>query len=46
MIIPVRCFTCGKILGDKWEQYNELKSKYKNSSDDTIINIKKCKKNC
>ncbi|KAK2964519.1 putative DNA-directed RNA polymerases II, IV and V subunit 10 [Blattamonas nauphoetae] len=24
MIIPVRCFTCGKIIGDKWEQYMEL----------------------
>lgn len=21
MIIPVRCFTCGKVIGDKWEQY-------------------------
>eukprot|EP00037_Helgoeca_nana_P002140 m.32050 g.32050 ORF g.32050 m.32050 type:complete len:68 (+) comp12388_c0_seq1:42-245(+) len=21
MIIPVRCFTCGKVIGNKWEQY-------------------------
>nr|QOI90429.1 hypothetical protein HWQ62_00293 [Pyramimonas orientalis virus] len=21
MIIPVRCFTCHKVLGDKWEYY-------------------------
>ncbi|RKP27952.1 8 kDa subunit-domain-containing protein [Syncephalis pseudoplumigaleata] len=21
MIIPVRCFSCGKIVGDKWETY-------------------------
>ena len=21
MIIPVRCFTCGKLIGDKWEEY-------------------------
>lgn len=21
MIIPVRCFTCGKVVGDKYEQY-------------------------
>ncbi len=20
-IIPVRCFTCGKVIGNKWEQY-------------------------
>ncbi len=22
MMIPVRCFTCGKIVGDKWEEYD------------------------
>lgn len=21
MIIPVRCFSCGKLIGDKWEEY-------------------------
>jgi DNA-directed RNA polymerase subunit N len=21
MIIPVRCFTCGKVIGDRWEEY-------------------------
>lgn len=21
MIIPVRCFTCGKVLADKWREY-------------------------
>ncbi|OQV12865.1 putative DNA-directed RNA polymerases I, II, and III subunit RPABC5 [Hypsibius exemplaris] len=26
MIIPVRCFTCGKVLGDKWEAYLNLLS--------------------
>ena len=24
MIIPVRCFTCGKIIGNKYEWYTEL----------------------
>ncbi len=23
MIIPVRCFTCGKVIADKWEAFNE-----------------------
>jgi len=23
MIIPVRCFSCGKPLGHLWEEYNE-----------------------
>jgi len=31
MIIPIRCFTCGKTLSDKWQPYiekvNELKEK-------------------
>ena len=26
MIIPVRCFTCGKVLGNKWESYLSLLS--------------------
>ena len=35
MIVPVRCFTCGNILADKWNFYrNELKQ-----SEDTIINV-------
>ncbi|KAF1974875.1 hypothetical protein BU23DRAFT_553114 [Bimuria novae-zelandiae CBS 107.79] len=21
MIIPIRCFSCGKVVGDLWEQY-------------------------
>lgn len=21
MIIPVRCFTCGRLIGDKWEDF-------------------------
>jgi DNA-directed RNA polymerase subunit N len=21
MIIPVRCFTCGNLIGDKWEEF-------------------------
>ena len=24
MLIPVRCFTCGKVVGNKWEQYLKL----------------------
>lgn len=24
MIIPIRCFTCGKIIGNKWEPYVDL----------------------
>jgi len=24
MIIPVRCFTCGRVIGDKWEKFKEM----------------------
>jgi len=24
MIIPIRCFTCGKVIGNKWEMYLAL----------------------
>ncbi|KAI8922652.1 DNA-directed RNA polymerase, subunit N/Rpb10 [Entophlyctis helioformis] len=24
MIIPVRCFSCGKVVGDKWNPYLAL----------------------
>ncbi|MHA1267657.1 MAG: DNA-directed RNA polymerase subunit N [Candidatus Helarchaeota archaeon] len=23
MIIPIRCFTCGKVIADKWEPFNQ-----------------------
>jgi len=36
MIIPVRCFTCGTVVADKWLFYkNELKK----NKEDTIINV-------
>ncbi|CAG8641061.1 DNA-directed RNA polymerase I, II, and III subunit RPABC5 [Gigaspora margarita] len=24
MIIPVRCFSCGKVIGNKWETYQTM----------------------
>ena len=31
MIIPVRCFTCGKVIGDLWEKYiEEIQKEYNN----------------
>ena len=24
MIIPIRCFTCGKVLANKWNEYERL----------------------
>ena len=33
MIIPVRCFTCGKIIGDAFEEYIKRYDVYKKSLD-------------
>tara|TARA_B100000900_G_scaffold58976_1_gene44468 strand:+ start:3523 stop:3795 length:273 start_codon:yes stop_codon:yes gene_type:complete len=33
MIIPVRCFTCGKVLADKWNYYNTEVNKNKKDKD-------------
>ena len=34
MIIPVKCFTCGKVLGDKYRFYVREVRKVKSSNDD------------
>ena len=49
MIIPIRCWTCGKILADKYITYKEKVVKYKqdkgeDETEDTIININNVKK--
>lgn len=37
MIIPIRCFTCGKVIADKWRSYErqcaELDAQMKRSID-------------
>ncbi|TFK92267.1 hypothetical protein K466DRAFT_513825 [Polyporus arcularius HHB13444] len=33
MIIPVRCFSCGKVIGDKWNAYLDLLSKDTSEGD-------------
>ena len=44
MIMPVRCITCGKLVGDKWYTYldkvNEKKIKNNEMNGDNIIYIK------
>jgi DNA-directed RNA polymerase subunit N len=27
MMIPIRCFSCGQVVADKWEEYNERVNK-------------------
>ena len=33
MIIPVRCFTCGKVTGNKWKSYQILLKEGKNEKE-------------
>ncbi|MBD3350916.1 MAG: DNA-directed RNA polymerase subunit N [Candidatus Lokiarchaeota archaeon] len=33
MIIPIRCFTCGKLIADKWEDYRRMKIEGKSADE-------------
>jgi DNA-directed RNA polymerase I, II, and III subunit RPABC5 len=33
MIIPVRCFSCGKVIGNKWKEYSLLKESGEDCQD-------------
>lgn len=40
MIIPIRCFTCNKVLGDKWNYFKkELEKNDKEENQFTIEDI-------
>jgi DNA-directed RNA polymerase I, II, and III subunit RPABC5 len=36
MIIPVRCFTCNKVIGDKWTAYVRLVEENDNNSPSNV----------
>jgi len=36
MIIPIRCFTCGEVLADKWVPYITAVQNDKNKADQTV----------
>lgn len=44
MIIPVRCFTCNKVIANKWESYTQKKQESKDSN--TIFNELGIKRFC
>lgn len=33
LIIPIRCFTCGKVIGDKWEEFKKAMLEGKNPAE-------------
>ena len=44
MIIPIRCMTCGKVIGDLWNTYQREIKKDKTQEDTININAKKIEK--
>ncbi|MBG01405.1 MAG: hypothetical protein CL470_03960 [Acidimicrobiaceae bacterium] len=36
MIIPIRCFTCGEVIGDKWNPFIQLITEKKNKSNENV----------
>ena len=40
MLIPIRCFTCGKILGDKINTYNNMVRDDPNKKKENVLDIK------
>lgn len=45
MIIPVRCFTCGKVISGKWKKYLELKDQQPSTTADDEEKAKQKQKN-
>ena len=44
MLFPVRCFTCNKVIGNKWETYKYHLSQ--NVEIDEVFNLIKIKRYC
>lgn len=40
MIIPIRCFSCGKVVGDKWETYLEYLQDESMTEGDALDKLK------
>ena len=43
MIIPIRCFTCHKVLADKWEYYSSKVEEYQNKKQKSEFNVEDLK---
>ncbi|MCL5413470.1 MAG: DNA-directed RNA polymerase subunit N [Candidatus Marsarchaeota archaeon] len=39
MMIPVRCFSCGQVIGDKWEEFNERVNVKKEDADKVLNDL-------
>ncbi|HOD89697.1 MAG TPA: DNA-directed RNA polymerase subunit N [archaeon] len=45
MIVPVRCFSCGQVIGDKYDEYKRLVEQ-EGKTKDEALNILGVKKYC
>ena len=39
MMIPVRCFSCGQVIADKWEEYDRRVNKEKEEPKKVIAEL-------
>jgi len=37
MLIPIRCFTCGKVIGNKWDKYLKYQQELKKKNEKDVI---------
>ncbi len=40
MMIPIRCFSCGQVVADKWEEYDRRVNKNKEDSRTVLDQMK------
>ena len=39
MLIPVRCFSCGKPISNQWQEYTKLLEKYNKNEKEVVLDI-------
>ncbi len=40
MIIPIRCFSCGMVIADKWERFVQMTTTEQKSVEETLDELK------
>ncbi len=40
MMIPIRCFSCGQVVADKWEEFNIRANQKKEDSGKVLDDLK------
>ncbi len=39
MMIPVRCFSCGQVVADKWEEFDQRVNKNKEDPEKVLVEL-------